>query len=78
MSCAADLYPEPFPPPVCSSCGRERTQQDPDYTPFQFITGNTVGWMSGDDGEFCGECLTAMMSGAWPSSTPATDERTEQ
>ena len=60
--------PEPEAPAVvaCSSCGRERTGLDHDFTPLQFPLGQAVGWMSGDDGEFCGKCLTAMMRGQTP------------
>lgn len=51
-----------MPAPVCSKCGRERTSNDVrDYSPIQFITGQPFGWYSGDDGEFCGDCLAAVI-----------------
>lgn len=58
--------PEAVPAVACHDCGRERTPQDHDFTPFQFPMGQPVGWISGDDGEFCGKCLTAMMRGQVP------------
>jgi hypothetical protein len=29
-----------------------------DYNPLQVVTGQPVGWYSGDDGEVCPECMT--------------------
>lgn len=55
--------------PSCSVCSRERTvgtgehQMDSyDYSPLQFLTGKSVGWYSGDDGEVCPECMTKMLA----------------
>lgn len=48
--------------PKCSGCGRERTIQDAyDYNPLQVITGQTVGWYSGDDGELCPSCMARLL-----------------
>lgn len=54
--------------PTCSLCGRKRTIADPahpmdayDYSPMQAITGQPLGWYSGDDGEICPEDMTKMM-----------------
>jgi hypothetical protein len=52
---------------VCGSCGRERgISDDYEYSPLQLVTGRPLGWYSNDDGEFCGECLAAMMKGQTP------------
>jgi hypothetical protein len=49
----------------CDDCGRDRTAADvDDYTPMQAITGATLGWYSGSDGEFCSECITRLMGWA--------------
>jgi hypothetical protein len=55
--------------PTCSACRRERTLGDGehrmdayDYTPMQVLTGQPLGWYSGDDGEVCPECMTEMMA----------------
>lgn len=55
-------------PPTCSLCKRDRTLGDPaypmdayDYTPMQVLTGQPLGWYSGDDGEVCPECMTKMV-----------------
>lgn len=49
--------------PKCSICRRERTLDDAyDYNPLQAITGQPLGWYSGDDGEVCPEDMTRMMS----------------
>lgn len=49
---------------TCSSCGRDRTLDDAyDYNPIQALTGRPLGWYSGDDGEVCPQCMTAMMRG---------------
>ena len=49
--------------PICGSCGRERTLQDPyDYNPIQVLTGVPLGWYSGGDGEICPQCMTELMS----------------
>lgn len=54
--------------PTCGSCRRERTTNDwYDYNPIQAVTGRPLGWYNGDDGQTCGQCLTAMMAGAWPA-----------
>lgn len=46
----------------CDDCQRERTEDDFDYSPMQvIIVGSTIGWFSGEDGDFCGECLTRML-----------------
>ncbi|ORA23432.1 hypothetical protein BST13_35275 [Mycobacterium aquaticum] len=50
--------------PKCSSCHRERTLNDAyDYNPLQVVTGQPLGWYSGDDGEVCPECMTKMLRG---------------
>lgn len=50
--------------PKCSSCGRPRTVRDAyDYNPLQVITGQPLGWYSGDDGEMCPECMTRTVGG---------------
>ena len=56
--------------PTCSVCRRERAALDPahsmdsyDYSPVQVITGQPLGWYSGDDGEVCPECMTQMIRG---------------
>lgn len=42
----------------CSLCRRERALTDAyDYNPLQVITGQPVGWYSGEDGELCPECM---------------------
>jgi hypothetical protein len=52
---------------VCGTCGRERgISDDYVYNPLQLVTGRPLGWYSNDDGEFCGECLAAMMGGQTP------------
>lgn len=54
--------PTPIKIPTCSLCRRERTLHDAyDYNPLQVITGQPLGWYSGDDGEICPECLTKTM-----------------
>lgn len=54
--------------PVCGMCRRERTLADPDhpmdsydYSPMQAITGQPLGWYSGDDGQMCPECMGEVM-----------------
>lgn len=52
--------------PVCSLCRRQRglTGMDPvDYSSLQVMTGQPVGWYSGDDGEMCPECMTKSLRG---------------
>jgi hypothetical protein len=50
--------------PTCSMCKRERTispnhpMDAYDYSAIQVITGQPLGWYSGDDGEVCPECMT--------------------
>jgi hypothetical protein len=55
---------------VCSVCKRTRILGDPnhpmdsyDYNPMQVMTGQPLGWYSGDDGEICPEDMTQMMRG---------------
>lgn len=55
--------------PECSICRRQRTIGGPDhpmdaydYTPMQVITGQPVGWYSGDDGEVCPEDMAKMLA----------------
>jgi hypothetical protein len=63
----ADLTVTPSPAIVCGTCGRERgISDDYEYNPLQLVTGRPLGWYSNDDGEFCGECLGAMMRGQTP------------
>ncbi len=52
----------------CSICQRERTVGTPDhpmdsydYSALQVITGQPLGWYSGDDGEVCPEDMTKML-----------------
>lgn len=45
----------------CDRCARRRGLDDPDYSPAQAMFGQPLGWYSGDDGEFCGECLEAII-----------------
>lgn len=50
--------------PKCSLCQRERgiTGMDAyDYNPIQVLSGQAVGWYSGEDGEVCPECMTKML-----------------
>lgn len=43
----------------CSLCRRPRTALDTrDYSPVQVVTGQPLGWYSGDDGEVCSSCMT--------------------
>jgi len=56
--------------PSCSLCRRSRALGDAthpmdsyDYNPMQAITGQPLGWYSGDDGEVCPECMTSTMRG---------------
>ena len=50
--------------PKCSSCSRPRTIADAyDYNPLQVVTGQPLGWYSGDDGEVCPECMTRIVGG---------------
>ena len=56
--------PNDFQVPVCSSCRRERELTDAyDYNPLQAITGQPLGWYSGDDGEVCPQCMESMIRG---------------
>lgn len=60
----SDEPAEPIKVPVCSLCRRERTVFDAyDYSPLQVITGQPVGWYSGDDGEVCPECMAKTLNG---------------
>lgn len=55
-------------PPTCSLCRRQRfspnetgepvLQDGVDYSPVQVMTGQPVGWYSGDDGEVCPPCMS--------------------
>lgn len=47
--------------PTCSDCGKTRTNE-PDYTFIQPITGQPLGWYSGDDGEFCPDDIAKLMN----------------
>lgn len=50
---------------VCANCGRPRRPDDRDYNPIDLIFRKTsVGWYSGTDGEFCGECMTRLFNRA--------------
>lgn len=50
--------------PTCSLCRRQRTVSDAyDYNPLQVITGQPVGWYSGDDGEVCPQCMAKTLNG---------------
>jgi len=68
---AAITPPEPEDPrPQCGSCQRRRTFRDEahpmdayDYNPMQVLTGQPLGWYSGDDGQVCPECMTKMIRG---------------
>lgn len=53
----------PDTPVKCQMCGCERKPEDPDYSPVQVVTGRPLGWYSGDDGEICGPCMSAIMAG---------------
>lgn len=49
----------------CNMCGRERTPNDvADYNPIQAVTGQQLGWYSGEDGEVCPECMTTLLTKA--------------
>lgn len=50
-------------PPVCVECGRERTDDDINYSPTQVLFGDRIGWYSGDDAEMCGQCMAKIMRG---------------
>jgi hypothetical protein len=54
----------------CSMCQRQRAFADPehpmdsyDYSAVQVLTGQPLGWYSGDDGEVCPECMTKTVRG---------------
>lgn len=54
----------------CSLCQRERTVGNPDhpmdsydYSPLQVVTGQPMGWYSGDDGEVCPEDMERTIRG---------------
>lgn len=58
------LTPPALTVPTCGLCRRERTLHDAyDYNPLQAITGQPLGWYSGDDGEICPQCMTKTMRG---------------
>ena len=45
---------------TCQVCGKTRTDE-PDYNPLALVLGATdPGWYSGDDGEICGPCMSAL------------------
>lgn len=51
---------------ICCLCRRERTIRDAyDYSPLQVLTGQPLGWYSGDDGEVCPECMSKSQAGQW-------------
>jgi hypothetical protein len=50
--------------PTCSICDRGRTVNDTyAYNPIQVVTGRSVGWYSGIDGEICPKCMTKLLNG---------------
>lgn len=56
-----------FEVPKCSLCRRERRLDGMDaydYSPMQMLTGQPLGWYSGDDGEVCPECMEKTVRGA--------------
>lgn len=46
---------------TCSICGKPRTPDVPSYTPIQAMTGQPLGWYSGDDGEICPKDIAELM-----------------
>lgn len=49
-------------PPKCDTCGRARTLRDAyDYNPIQVVTGQRLGWCTGDGGETCPECMARLL-----------------
>jgi len=48
---------------TCSEhgCTTNRTDE-PDYSPIQAMTGQPLGWYSGDDGEFCPKHIAGLMA----------------
>ena len=48
----------------CMECKREREPMDEDYSPMQVLFGAPLGWYSGDDGELCGGCMSALIGKA--------------
>lgn len=53
---------------ICEMCSRKRSIADSehpmdayDYSALQVVTGQPLGWYSGDDGEICPECMTGML-----------------
>ena len=64
-----------FPPvepedvrPKCSLCQRRRYDgsdgmDNYDYSPMQVISGQPLGWYSGDDGEVCPSCMNKTIRG---------------
>jgi hypothetical protein len=46
---------------VCSQCGVTRTDE-PDYSAIQPMTGQPLGWYSGDDGEICPKDIAELMA----------------
>jgi hypothetical protein len=53
---------EPAQTAACVVCGRHRTPADREYSPLQVMTGQPLGWYSGDDGEICPEDMERAMS----------------
>jgi hypothetical protein len=52
---------------TCVVCGRDKTKEDKDYDPMQVLTGQPVGWYSGEDGEVCPEDMTRLLAGHFVS-----------
>ncbi len=50
--------------PTCDLCGRARRDDEPAYDPFVWLAQNRAGWYSGDDGELCPSCLSALIQRA--------------
>jgi hypothetical protein len=46
---------------VCAECGKVR-DGEPEYNAIQAITGQPLGWYSGDDGEFCPDDIAKLMN----------------
>jgi hypothetical protein len=54
----------PAAPAECSDCGRKRDERGRDnlaYNPMQVVLNQEIGWYSGDDGEFCGQCMATLI-----------------
>lgn len=46
---------------VCDDCGKTRTNE-PEYSALQALTGQPLGWYSGDDGEICPADMAKLMN----------------